>query len=43
MATHTHGNWSMQYRMKALLLGVPTAALVIFYLLFFLYPHWFPR
>ena len=43
MATQTHGILSMQYRIKALMLVVPTVALIIFYILFFLYPHWFPR
>jgi len=33
----------MRYRILVFGLAVPTIALIIFYILFFLYPQWFPR
>ena len=33
----------MRFRFKAFLLAVPTIALIVFYMLFLLYPQWFPR
>lgn len=36
--TLVKGNTAMK-----IMLAVPTLALIIFYLLFLLFPHWFPR
>lgn len=33
----------MRNSIKAILLAIPTIALIIFYILFFMYPQWFPR
>jgi len=33
----------MDPRFKVLLLAIPTTGLIIFYILFLTFPHWFPR
>jgi len=43
LTTNMHVNRMKRDRLKVIGLAVPTIALVVFYILFTLYPHWFPR